>query len=215
VGTLRGAVEIKKPTTAAGRRDIHAPVEVLEALRTHKARQNEHRLSLGEAWRDHDLIFPSAIGTPIQPDNLAIDFNRLTARAGVPRIRIHDVRRSYATLAIDLGAPIKAVSEALGHADVATTPRTYTHVLPSQRVEVANKVGAALFRQGSSTAVGNLLRDRVIDVGAVASRGHVSGCPPFAAPLRAQRSAPVSARSRRYCRRAASRAWMVFGACSV
>jgi integrase len=145
VGTLRGAVEIKPPKTAAGKRDVHVPAAVLEALKAHKARQNKHRLSLGEAWQDHGLTFPSAIGTPIHPDNLDIDFNRLISRAGVPRIRIHDVRHSYATLAIDLGAPIKAVSEALGHADVATTLRTYTHVLPSQRVEVANKVGAALF----------------------------------------------------------------------
>jgi integrase len=145
VGTVHGAIEIKPPKTAAGKRDVHVPAEVLEALKAHKARQNEQRLSLGKVWQDHDLLFPSAIGTPIHPDNLDRDFHALVKQAGVPRIRIHDVRHSYATLAIDMGAPIKAVSEALGHADIATTLRTYTHVLENQRVEVAEKVGAALF----------------------------------------------------------------------
>jgi integrase len=66
-------------------------------------------------------------------------------KAGVKRIRIHDCRHSYATLAGRLGVPIKVISKSLGHADVATTLRIYTHALPAQRVELAEMIGAALF----------------------------------------------------------------------
>jgi integrase len=67
-------------------------------------------------------------------------------------IRIHDLRHTFATLAIGAGIPIKVVSESLGHADIATTLRTYAHVLPVQRAELAEKIGALLFR-GSSEAM--------------------------------------------------------------
>lgn len=145
VGTLRGKVEVKPPKTTTSRRDVHIPQGVLDALREHRRRQNERRLELGPIWQDHDLVFASATGTPIHPDNLDRDFARLVKRAGVKRIRIHDVRHSFATLAGQLGIPIKIISESLGHADVSTTLRTYTHVQPTQRVELADKVGAVLF----------------------------------------------------------------------
>jgi integrase len=63
----------------------------------------------------------------------------------VPHIRIHDVRHTFTTHALAGGANVKAVSEAIGHADISITLRTYAHVLPEQRREVAAKVSAAFF----------------------------------------------------------------------
>jgi hypothetical protein len=74
-----------------------------------------------DAWQDHDLIFATSRGTPVNPNNLLRDFRRLVARAGVPRIRIHDLRHTHITLAIQAGAPIGAVSRRSGHARVSTT----------------------------------------------------------------------------------------------
>jgi integrase len=100
---------------------------------------------LGATWHDHDLVFCTGLGTPINPDNLKRDYDRLVALASVPRIRIHDVRHTFTTRALARGANAKAVSEAIGHADVGTTLRTYAHVLPEQRRGVAAKVSAAFF----------------------------------------------------------------------
>jgi len=58
---------------------------------------------LGAAWRDHDLVFPTSIATPINPNNLVRDYNRLVERAGVPRIRIHDQRHTHASLMLQMG----------------------------------------------------------------------------------------------------------------
>ncbi len=153
IGTLRGKVDIKPPKTATSRRDVHMPRGVLDALREHRRTQDERRRELGPLWDDHDLVFTAANGGPIHPDNLGRDFARLVRRAGVRRIRIHDLRHSFAPLAIVLGVPVKVVSESMGHADIATTLRTYTHVLPTQRTDLADKVGAALFAEPADAGI--------------------------------------------------------------
>ncbi len=145
VGTLRGKIEIKPPKTLTSRREVHLSGDMVEALRAHKGSQAEQRAKRGALWDDHDLVFAAAHGGPIHPDNLDRDFDRLVKRAGIKRIRIHDLRHSFATLAIQLGIPLKVVSESMGHADISTTLRTYTHVLPTQRADLADKVGVALF----------------------------------------------------------------------
>lgn len=98
----------------------------------------------GMDWHEHDPVFANATGGSIHPDNADRDFDRLVKRAGVKPIRIHDVRHSYATLAIALGNPVKVVSESMGHADISTTLRTYAHVVPAQRTQLADSIGSAL-----------------------------------------------------------------------
>jgi integrase len=142
---LRGHPAFSQPKTPRSRRSADLLDPVTLALREHKRRQNAQRLALGAAWQDHDLVFCTGLGTPIDPDNLKRDYQRLVALAGVPRIRIHDVRHTFTTHALASGANVKAVSEAIGHADSSTTLRTYAHVLPEQRREVAAKVSAAFF----------------------------------------------------------------------
>ena len=154
VGTLPGTIEFKPPKTTTSRREIHIMKDMIDALRQHHADQLKRQCELhtkGIAWKDDGLVFASALGGPIHPDNADRDFDRLVRRAGVKPIRIHDLRYTFATLAIRAGIPIKVVSESLGHADIATSLRTYAHVLPVQRTELAEKIGALLFK-GSSEA---------------------------------------------------------------
>jgi integrase len=137
---LRGHAAFSQPKTPRSRRSAALLDPVTLALREHKRRQNAQRLALGATWQDHDLVFCTGLGTPINPDNLKRDYDRLVALAGVPRIRIHDVRHTFTTHALASGANVKAVSEAIG-----TTLRTYAHVLPEQRREVAARISAAFF----------------------------------------------------------------------
>jgi hypothetical protein len=116
-----------------------------EALKTHWARQNEHRLQPGAAWVDNGLIFPSSMGTPIWPDNLTRDYNRVIELAGVPRIRVHDIRHTAATLAIKLGANMLAVSKQLGHAGPSITTNIYGHVDAEMQRGVSSAVASAMF----------------------------------------------------------------------
>jgi integrase len=153
VGSLRGKVVIRGTKTPKSRRDVDLWGGVLAALRAHKVRQNERRLEMGSSWQEgYDLVFTCENGGPIHPDNLDRDYDRWVKKAGVKRIRIHDLRHTYATLALANGENPKVVSETLGHADIAITLRVYTHVLPTQRHEMADRMERLFL--GDQEAVG-------------------------------------------------------------
>jgi integrase len=98
------------------------------------------------------LIFTTAFGRPISEDHLVKKhFKRILRRAGLPDIRLYDLRYTAATLALTLGIPPKVVSEQLGHASAAFTLETYSHVLPHMQQQAAAKMEAALLNGESLT----------------------------------------------------------------
>jgi integrase len=146
VGLERGRTVVKpKPKTEASRRTIAVDAAIIAALEEHRDRQHAQRVAADDAWQGHDLVFASSRGTPINPNNLLRDFQRLVAQADVPRIRIHDLRHTHITLAIQAGAPIAAVSRRAGHARVSTTMDIYAQVTPDMHAEVADRISALLF----------------------------------------------------------------------
>ena len=152
VGLVGTTVVAGQPKTRSGRRTIPVLADVIEALREHRRRQNERRLALGSIWQDHDLVLAATNGNSINPNNLRRDHTQLVTLAGVPCIRIHGVRHTHATLALQQGANIKAVSQRLGHARTSITMDVYAHVLPEQAQDVSEKVGAVLFRRRAEGA---------------------------------------------------------------
>lgn len=92
-----------------------------------------------------DLVFKTISGDPINADCLAKHFKSLLRLAGLPMIRLYDLRHTAATLALAAGVPPKVISEQLGHASAAFTLDTYTHVLPHMQDEAAAKCERLLF----------------------------------------------------------------------
>lgn len=80
---LRTRLMIGELKTARSRRTLFLAPELVELLRRHSARVAEERIAIGPAWREHDLIFPSAVGTPLDPDNVSHWFSRICRRAGL------------------------------------------------------------------------------------------------------------------------------------
>jgi integrase len=95
----------------------------------------------------NDLVFTTQSGQPINAVYLAKQFRSILDVAGVPRMRLYDLRHSAATIALAAGVSPKVVSEQLGHASTAFTLDTYAHVLPHMQDEAAARVEAMLFRQ--------------------------------------------------------------------
>jgi integrase len=119
------------------------------ALKVHKALQNEERLKAGSLWQDDDLVFTSTIGTPVDVGNLTYrSFRPLLKRAGLPRIRVHDLRHTAATLLLGKGVHPKIVQEMPGHSTITQTMDTYSHVLPDMQDEAVGAMEATLFRKG-------------------------------------------------------------------
>ena len=127
--------ETKRPR---GRRSVAVPAEVARLLADRIASQD---LQAGR------LLFECRTHGPIHERNLVQRlFRPLMERAGLPAIRLYDLRHTFATLALREGVPARLVSEQLGHADVAFTLETYGHVLEETRGEAANQLGHLLFR---------------------------------------------------------------------
>jgi integrase len=142
-------VHDSEPKTRMGKRSLALDPATLAALHEHKARQEQERAEVGSAWTDSGLVFTRPDGAPLHPDLITDWFRRLAQAAGLPKIRLHDVRHSYATAALAAGIPAKVVSERLGHATVAITMDVYSHVIPGMDAQAANAV-ASLILDGFS-----------------------------------------------------------------
>jgi integrase len=129
-----------EPKSASGRRVIVLGKSTIDKMREYKNNQLKERILLGEKWQDNDLIFPSPIGTPLDPSNVLKAYKDCLKRADLPNLRFHDLRHSAATLMLQQGVNPKIVSERLGHSDISLTLNTYSHVLPPMQEEAAEKM---------------------------------------------------------------------------
>lgn len=126
-----------EPKTRAGRRTVRLGSVALQALRSHRTYQLEERLKAGPEWQDNGLVFASAVGTTIEEARVTRNFKRDLAAAGLPPVRLHDLRHTAATLLIESGVPMKAVQSALGHATISITMDVYAHLTPAMQDTVA------------------------------------------------------------------------------
>ena len=128
---------------ARSRRIIKLQQWVLELVKRHEASsKNRGRCCLPEAA---DLVFTTPAGCPIYSDKLAQRFKAILRQAGLPTIRLYDLRHTAATLALSAGVPPKVVAEQLGHASAAFTLDVYSHLLPHMQQEAAARVEGLLF----------------------------------------------------------------------
>lgn len=107
--------------------------------------QNQERLLLGESYVGHDLVFTLADGRPYNPDRVSREFDRRLARHGLPRIRLHDLRHTWATLALESDIHPKVVQERLGHSSIAITLDLYSHVIRPMLTGAAETVADLVF----------------------------------------------------------------------
>jgi integrase len=141
------AVHLSEPKTYAGRRLLALDPATVAALREHLVHRDAERTelrALGVHGQATGLLFTFPDGSEIHPDLLTRWFKRHARRAGLPVIRLHDVRHTYATACLLAGIPVKVVSERLGHASVVTTLRIYGHVLPGMDRAAANTMATLI-----------------------------------------------------------------------
>ena len=140
-----GRLLLGEPKTKKSTRTISLTEGAVQALRGHLGRQVGHIEQLGDLYQDHGLIFTTEVGTLINPTNLRKrQFASLLKRAEVPKIRFHDLRHTCATLLLGKGMHPKFVQELLGHANIAITLDTYSHVIPGMGNVTAHAMEDAL-----------------------------------------------------------------------
>lgn len=138
-----GTVE-SEPKSNNGRRTIVLHVFVVETLKRHRLNQLECKRQAGSAWKDLDLVFPSRTGNYFCKNTLYRNFAKTLNKAGLPPMRVHDLRHSAATILLAMGVNIKVIQEILGHSNVSLTLKVYSHVLPGMQAEAMQKWGNVL-----------------------------------------------------------------------
>jgi len=149
-------VEFSKPKTASGNRSINLDAETVRLLRRQKLGQTEERLLVGSGWANHDLVFTKPDGTPLHPERVSREFQRRIERINrdrqdddkLTRIRLHDLRHTWATLAMQSGIPPKVVQERLGHSRISITLDIYSHVSPGMQQEAADLIASQIYAVG-------------------------------------------------------------------
>ncbi len=141
---------IKEPKSNRSRRTVALPPILVKELRYIRDAQTARQRELGGVYKDHCLVFCQLDGKPLHAHNVAQrDFRRVALRAGVPRIRFHDLRHCHATLLLQLGVHPKVVQERLGHSTISMTLDTYSHVVPGLQERAAVDLEARLFGETS------------------------------------------------------------------
>jgi integrase len=149
-GTLRinralSGGEFAATKTSRSRRKVELSNTARAALRAHRKRQLEEQMKKAGLWKDHGLVFPSTVGTPLSHRNVVRSFKALLKRAGLPAVtRLYDLRHTCATLLLNSNVHPKYVQELLGHASIAQTLDTYSHVLKGMDSGIGDAMDAAV-----------------------------------------------------------------------
>ena len=146
-GTGREA-RIVPGTKTDDARVIELDRRTVAMLRAWKAEQNGERLAVGAGYRDHDLVFARPDGDPFHPEAFSKTFDRRLrqeAFADLPTIRLHDLRHTWATLALEAGVDVAIVSKRLGHSSPVVTWSTFQHVRKGMQSDAAERVAEAIF----------------------------------------------------------------------
>jgi integrase len=153
----KGGLRLETPKTRGSRRSIALPPDVVQVLEEHRGRMKGERRAREaklRSWPSPQLVFVSEEGTALDPSNVTKSFRLLCEQAGVPSIRLHDLRHTAATLLIRRAVPAKLVADRLGHTDPGFTLRVYTHVFDEHREESALSLGDLLGVTSTAQAEG-------------------------------------------------------------
>ena len=126
--------------TKNGKRVIPITDVMYHKLMQHRSRQNFEKLRLGKGYADHGYVFANEFGYAVEPSYLRDVYERILKSAGVSHYKFHTIRHTFATRAIENGAPVKIVSEILGHSSVQLTMDVYCHPSVSAKRSVMEKL---------------------------------------------------------------------------
>ena len=131
---------IGPPKSHAGNRTVALDRTTAELLRWHRRRQRLDRWKAETLWVDTGLVFTREDGTGLDPAYVSRHFDRLVARHGMPRIRLHDLRHTSASVGLASGETLLEVSRRLGHSSIAITADVYSHISPQTAAESAERL---------------------------------------------------------------------------
>jgi len=129
-----------------GQRRVILDSETIDLFNSHRKRQLQERILIGEHWQDGDFVFTQENGLPLDPGTPSHLFGKMIKKAGLRNIRLHDLRHLHATELLRLGEPLHVVAQRLGHRDAMVTATIYAHVSNEQDETASQKFANATKR---------------------------------------------------------------------
>ncbi len=151
-----GSIIIKEPKTSSSRRPVDLPPSLVLLLRQHRVDQEVQQIMFGQNLDEDDFVFSHADGSPLNPNTVTHAFSKVAARAGLPHLRLHDLRHIHATMLLKAGTHPRVVQERLGHSSIATTLDIYSHTVPGMQKAAAERLDTLLPKTQESTNVGKM-----------------------------------------------------------
>jgi integrase len=139
-----GNTRLKDPKTKRSRRTISLPRFVRDRLRRHYAERGAWLLEKGFGRPTPQTLVFERAGEPWIPNTFGSTFRRVLKDAGIPHIRLHELRHTFASMALEAGVDLKTVSNALGHSTISTTADIYAHVTDSLMRDAAERIDNAM-----------------------------------------------------------------------
>jgi integrase len=140
VQRVSGRLIIDETKSDASDAVVPLPKITRAVLLEHQEQQAKVRDNAGELWTDHDLVFSTSIGTPIEPRSLNTHWERVRVQAGLPGVRLHDLRHTVVSLLLELGTPPHVVQAIARHANLEITMKIYAHTNLDTMREALDKI---------------------------------------------------------------------------
>ena len=141
---LDGEYRLTTPKTKSSARMIYLPPQVIELLKEQKAWQENRKAEVGSRWIDRGAVFTGQYGEYMNKSYINLQFKKLLADHDFPDVHIHDLRHANASLLINMGVPVKVISEHLGHCDTRTTENIYAHIFSETLAQTSDAISKAL-----------------------------------------------------------------------
>ena len=143
IDLVKGSIHVRRQVLRQNGKIIEAPLKMKNSYRNNAIGTDAIEVLRGIEQKD-EYVFPSPYGGPMSPDSVLHMLQRVLKRAGLERIRFHDLRHTFSVLALQNGVDVKTLSAMLGHYSAGFTLDTYTHVTTSMQKQAANAVGSFL-----------------------------------------------------------------------
>ncbi|MGB7605896.1 MAG: site-specific integrase [Lutisporaceae bacterium] len=140
-------LEFKDPKSESGIRTLEMPEGMIAILKRHQLKQKEYRLFYGSEYQENDLVCCYEDGQPYIPGTFSTKFTRFLSRNNLPKIRLHDLRHTNASLMLQYGVPAKVASQRLGHSTIGITMDLYSHVIGDMQKDAASKINIGIFQK--------------------------------------------------------------------
>jgi integrase len=142
--STKSRLEFVEPKSRTSRRTVRLPDFAVKTLKEHRVAQKVHRMAAGAEWLDTGLVFTTPLGAALDDSKVRKEFHGLLRKAELPRMRLHDLRHTCATLLIAQGVHPRIVMETLGHSQISITMDLYSHVTSTMQAEAASKMDVAI-----------------------------------------------------------------------